>query len=437
MNTRPLVALIRKDLQLHLGDRRALLLTIAAPIAIASFFGSLFGGTTGQSKPSGIPIEIVDLDRSPISTEIASNLAGEASLKTWLVDEQTARRDVAEGRAAAAVILPANFGLESEQSFFRPGTKPEILLLRDPSRSIESGMVEGLLTKHVMESVTRRVFSPEDGRQRAKEALTNLFSGSANFLPTARREALSNLLSSVDRWMGVMPTNSAGGTGGGGFGEPFRVRQEEQVKRAGQGPRMYNGYAHSFGGMGVQFILMAGIDWGVLVLMERQKGLWGRLRAAPISRGTLLAGRAASGAIIAFGTLAICWVFSMAVFGVRVRGSWAGFVACNAAFSLFAATFGLCIAAVGRTPQATRGIAILAVLLMVMMGGAWVPSFIFPAWLQKAGVLIPARWAVDGFDAMTWRGLDYHAALAPVGVLLGCSALLAWLSCRWFKWERD
>jgi ABC-2 type transport system permease protein len=43
---------------------------------------------------------------------------------------------------------------------------------------------------------------------------------------------------------------------------------------------------------------------------------------------------------------------------------------------------------------------------------------------------VPVRWAVDGLDAMTWRGLPLEAALPPVAVLLGFSlafgALALW-----------
>ncbi|PYQ49063.1 MAG: hypothetical protein DMF78_19420 [Acidobacteria bacterium] len=44
-------------------------------------------------------------------------------------------------------------------------------------------------------------------------------------------------------------------------------------------------------------------------------------------------------------------------------------------------------------PTARSTGAILAVLLMVMLGGAWVPSFVFPAWRQRVTLAIPARWA--------------------------------------------
>jgi ABC-2 type transport system permease protein len=80
-------------------------------------------------------------------------------------------------------------------------------------------------------------------------------------------------------------------------------------------------------------------------------------------------------------------------------------------------------------------VATFAVLIMVMLGGAWVPSFIFPAWLQRITVVIPARWAVDGLDAMTWRGLGFNAAIAPTLVLLGFAGLFAALTLARFRWE--
>ncbi len=96
---------------------------------------------------------------------------------------------------------------------------------------------------------------------------------------------------------------------------------------------------------------------------------------------------------------------------MRIDGSVAGFVGIAIAFALLTSSFGLLIAAIGKTPEATRGLAIFATLVMVMLGGAWVPSFVFPPWLQTASLVVPTRWAVDGLDAMTWRGLGFDAAI--------------------------
>ncbi len=45
------------------------------------------------------------------------------------------------------------------------------------------------------------------------------------------------------------------------------------------------------------------------------------------------------------------------------------------------------------------------------------------------------RWAIDGFDAMTWRAQPLHAVVRPVIELLGLSAVLAVLAIGLFRWE--
>jgi ABC-2 type transport system permease protein len=114
-------------------------------------------------------------------------------------------------------------------------------------------------------------------------------------------------------------------------------------------------------------------------------------------------------------------------FGVTITNP-AGFVLVTLGFALMTSTFGLLVAALGRTPEATRGIATFATLMIVMLGGAWVPSFIFPEWLQQVSLAVPARWAIDGLDAVTWRGLGIEAALRCAGVQLGFAALFGALA---------
>jgi len=143
-----------------------------------------------------------------------------------------------------------------------------------------------------------------------------------------------------------------------------------------------------------------------------------------------------SGALIATLILLIIYTVAIAVFGVRIEGSVTGFVGVGIAFSILTASFGLLIAALGRTPEAARGLAIFATLILVMLGGAWVPTFVFPEWLQTVSLFVPTRWAVDGLDAMTWRGLGFDAALGPIAVMLGFSVLFGGLAIMRFDWEK-
>jgi len=422
------LALVRKDLQLFFSDRRAVILTLALPIAIASFFGSLFGGSgESSSEPAKIPIAVVDRDGSAISKQVVAGIQADRSLATSTPRFEDARSAVQKGDVAVAVIVPPGFGDAAGRAFVARGARPQVDLLFDPSRSAELAMVRGVLIGHVMEAVGNEVFNGAQGRTIVSESLSQL---DASGMPGEARETLRDLLLSIQRMN--EQSNASGGGSGGGLAVPYEVKEDAV---AAGGNAQYNGYAHSFAGMGIQFLLFAAIELGMGILLERELGIWKRFRSAPLSRFTLLAARGASGTIITLLTLVVSFAFAMIVFGVRIHGSVLGFAAVAVACSIMAAAFGLLVAAFGKTVAATRRVASFAVLIMVMLGGAWVPSFVFPAWLQRITIVIPARWAVDGLDAMTWRGLGIGAALMPTVVLLGFAVLFAALTVARFRWE--
>jgi ABC-2 type transport system permease protein len=426
------VALIRKDLKLFFSDRRSLLVSVLTPIALAAFMGYLTGGS-GESSTGRISAITADQDGSATSRDIVARLGGDKMLDVKPGDPESARTAVRKGKTTLAFIIPPNFGADAASAFFSSEKKPEITILFDPSHAAEAGMAEGILTGAVMQAVSKEVFAGQTGRDAVKKSLKNV-QDSATLSPE-EKNGLSSILQSVDKWNVLA---EARGTGSAqlnrGLSVPFQTRSEAVTSRQGV---VYNGYAHSFGGMGIQFILFVGIDVGVNLLNQRHRGVWARLRAAPLSRTALLGSRAASTALTSFIVLLIIFGFAGIVFGVRVQGSMAGFIAVCAAFSLMTSAFGLLVAALGKTPEATRGLSILITLLMVMLGGAWFPSFLFPAWLQQVTLFAPTRWAMDGLDAMTWRGLGLSAAIGPVLVMLGCAAAFGALAVARFSWESE
>ena len=76
-------------------------------------------------------------------------------------------------------------------------------------------------------------------------------------------------------------------------------------------------------------------------------------------------------------------------------------------------------------------------LVLVMLGGAWVPTFVFPQWLQKLTVVVPTRWAIDGLDATTWRGLGFSSVAWPIVFLLGTAVICGSLAVARFRWDAD
>jgi ABC-2 type transport system permease protein len=57
--------------------------------------------------------------------------------------------------------------------------------------------------------------------------------------------------------------------------------------------------------------------------------------------------------------------------------------------------------------------------------------------VQKLTVAVPTRWAVDGLDAMTWRGLGMDAAGVAMAGQLGFALLFALLAVVKFKRDQQ
>jgi ABC-2 type transport system permease protein len=419
-----LAALVRKDLQLFFTDRRAVVLTLAIPIAIASFFGSLFSGPSAQER-ARVAVAVVDQDGSGVSKRLLAALGADTGLAVSQPPIADARAGVQSGRLAVAVVIPAGFGAASVRAFFSQGQNAELQLLTDPSRSAEGSMVRGLLTGHVMQAVIQESLTGSEGRSAINDSLQAL---DANGMPTDQRDLLRQLLQSAQA---LSRAQDAGGTAPPAMAAPFEVRETPVT---GNPLMKYNGYAHAFAGMGIQFALFAAIELAAGILLERERGLWKRFRSAPLSRTTLLLARGISGTLITLLTLLVGFAFARLVFQAPIDNP-VGFLAVTVASAIMAATFGLLVASLGRTPAATRRAAAFVVLMMVMLGGAWMPSFLFPAWLQQLTWLVPVRWSVEGLDAMTWRGLPFADALVPIGLLLGFSAVCTAIAIWRFRWE--
>ena len=370
-------ALVRKDIQLFLRDRRALVVSVLTPIVVAAFFGFLFAGTgAGGNTISRMKVGVTDLDHSALTKAVLESLNQDASLEIQELPEDQALQLVRSGKLRAAMVFPAGFETAATGALVGLGALPDVKLLYDPSQTMIRPMVAGLLSQHVMQRLSR-----------------------PNFIGNAK------------------PI-------------PFNVDNVAVTT----GPR-YNSYAHAFAGMSIQFILFMGIDAGIALLLMRQEGMWRRLRAAPLSRAVLLGSRVTGTTLIAIGILAVVYLVAGLVFDVRIAGSVPGFVMVACAFALLAATTGLMISSLGRSVGATRGVAMFSVLILVMLGGAWVPSFVFPEWLQHVTEFVPTRWAVDGLDQMTWRGLPLQYAWEPTAILVGWSALFTLIAVWRFNWE--
>ncbi len=431
-------ALMRAELRLFFSDRRSVILYLAVPIFIASFIGSLTGGGSGSRQVS-MALWIADLDGSALSRGVVSNFVSDVAFRVTVTNDAAVRAQVLAGRVPVGLILPPRFGADAPFGLFDTNRRPNLTLLHDPSRAMEYQVVQGMLIPKVIQSIAENAFSWNGARELANEALRNLERTAA--LPNDDRSLYRRMLEPVREWVDGQATRETAEAGTTNRPQrpfelpmPFQVTAEAVTARA---EAKYNGYAHSFAGIGLQFVLMSMVDLAMGLLRERESGWFKRLRSAPLTRGSVLISKGTAYAVVAVMSLSGCFAFAMAVFGVRIQGSGLGFLLCLVLTSMMSSSLGLMLAAVGKTQGGTRSISIAVILVLVMLGGAWMPTFIFPSWLQTISLFTPTRWAIDAFDAMTWRGLGLEALIGPAAAMLGWTALFSGIALWKFRWESE
>ena len=193
----PVIAMVRKDLLLFFSDRRSVIVSFVVPIAIASFFGSIFSGASRNGERARVAVMVVDRDESAISRGIASGAQADTNLAVTLTNADVARDSVRRGKTSVGVIIPKGFGEASGAALFSNGEKPELEMLYDPSRAMELAMVRGILTQHVMESVTREMFGGAQGRAYLEKAIPQI---EASGMSQEQKQLLLQVLRAVSRF---------------------------------------------------------------------------------------------------------------------------------------------------------------------------------------------------------------------------------------------
>lgn len=376
--TGPLAALVRKDLLLFRKDRRALVVSFALPALLALLFSVAFDKK--RMAPTRVEAAIVDEDASEGSRRLAAALGEDPRLSVRAMTRAEAEDRLQHQKVSVALVIPAGF-VDALSLVKSGGDRPKVTLLVDPTARLESAFADELVEKTVFATLDAEIGADAVRCATAEKPFT------------------------------IEPTTVRGRDIGFDMG------------------------AHALAGMGIQFILMGAVERAVGLLTERERGLLRRLQAAPITRSTLVVSRLLSGAIVSLAVLLSLYLFGWIAIGVGVRGSPLGFALVSVTFAAMSSALALLAATLGKTAQATRGISVAIILVASMLSGGMVPASFFPVWVQRASLVLPIRWAADGLDAMTWRGLGLVDALAPSGVMLATAVVAAGFAAWRFRWS--
>jgi ABC-2 type transport system permease protein len=196
----------------------------------------------------------------------------------------------------------------------------------------------------------------------------------------------------------------------------FPMLSTTDVVRESGGPRS-----------GFEIVLPAMLIWGLLgcaatfavsLVSERSTGTLLRLRAAPVSRGAILAGKSLACASACVADALVLSALAMAIFGAHIDDVpkyAAALGACTICFTGMTTA----LSVLGKSEQSVAGAGWSTLIVFAMVGGAMVPVSIMPKWLVLWSDLSPVKWGILALEGATWRGLDWHELVRPLVLLTG------------------
>lgn len=368
-------ALIVKDLRLLSRDRGALFLTFAWPLVLAIFFGALGPGFGAQldddDEPGAITVLAVDEDRSAASLALLAALDDDARIELVPASLDDARTRVRSGAAPAYVRVAAGYGAAPSHLLDPVAPPRHVELGVDPRRAAEAELLAGATKLAAARSLAAELPGGHD---------------------PARRDAVVLDYHSVD------------------------------VTRASKPP---SPYAVTFPQGIIWAVLACAATFAVSLVDEHKRGTLLRLAIAPVSRLTILAGKAGA-CMIAIVIMQLV-LLAVAVIGFGVRPESPGLLALALACTAlgFVGLMSL-LAVLGRRTHSAAGLSWAVLMLMAMLGGGMLPLFLMPSWLQIAAQASPVAWALTAIEGAVWRGATLLDIAVPcVGLLLLGGACLA------------
>ena len=208
------------------------------------------------------------------------------------------------------------------------------------------------------------------------------------------------------------------------------------VKPAGRRLDPPSGFSQAIPGTMVMFTMLVLLTSGAITLViEREQGLLRRLASAPISAGSLVAGKWMGRMALGLVQLAFAMIAGRVLFGMDWGRSLPMVVLVLVGWAAFAASSAVLLSSLTRTAAQTSGVGVLVTMVLAALGGCWWPIEITPGWMQTLARLLPTGWAMDAMHKLINFGDPASAAVPHLAAMAIGSVVVAWIGTRLFRYQ--
>jgi len=423
--------LARKDLKILFKDKGQLAVLFVLPLVLALFLGSQGATARELASPTGesrllIRACIVNEDQGSYGAqveEILQDIHPLRILRSPSVDR--ADKLVADGEAAAAIIIPADFSTTINTN------QPTIVkLIKDPTRQAEAQAVAGILK----EVLTELSIQAEVGYGiRAVYEKTGSLEGAD---PEFARAVQAQTMGVV--WTAVQEIRQ----------NPAIVVQREDLARE---ERLLPISGIVFGYVMPMFATMFAFFlvgfMAASILKEKEAGSFRRLLAAPVHPATIIIGKMLAFIGVVFVQMLVLFGICCVLFDMPLGDSPVALLLLTLALALTATSLGMLVGSVARTSKQAENIGMLLGFVLFFAAGfinafslritgtnveIGLPTEGFSYYLSQ---LTPHAHALNGYLKLILFGAGFAEIIPNILALLGFAAIFFVVAIWRFKFD--
>lgn len=369
--------------ELRVVSRRiaAILVLLVFPLVLIVVTSDAFDFILGES---GLGVVAVDLDGSPRSEALIAGLREtegiDLRVEDWSSNQfgrSDAERLIGEADGSAVIVVPDGFGAGTKQPtlYVDPVQRGLSTIFRD---RVERFIVKEAVTESVPAAVAEAAAGADEGAVRA--AVIETFEASPI--------------------------------------EVASVSAAEQRAFPSAFEQSVPGFTVMFGWYVAAYLSM------FLYYEKMEWKTWQRALVAPVGAWSVLGSKLFAYAVLGVLQIALLFFVGWAVWDMSLGESPAALLLTMAIVALVSAAFGLLIGTyLGHSIALQYGVLSLSVFALGVVGGAMVPVFLLPNWMQVLSPLTPHYWALDAFQDIMIRGQGVIAVLPSLAILLAFVAV--------------
>jgi len=406
-----LITIAWKDIQITLSDPAALILTIATPFALTLVMIFAFGGIS-DSGISGIPVAIVNLDKSELGQNLVEVLQSEdlenLVVPTLMDEPETAKAAVDNDEFAAAVIIPSDFGegfIPGEISNDSDGDQVVVEIYGNPTRPTSVSVIRTIVDEFI---------------NRASAVIAGLQVSIGQMLKSGRLNPTDLQSADLDLVDFVAQQNETG---------RFITLHSSPVE--GGVDTEFDWFGYIAPSMALLFLMFTITNGGRSILAESEGGTLPRMLTTPSSASQVLGGKVFG--IYLNGVLQLAVLFLASLVMLQINWGPANVVIPTILCVVAAATgWGMLIAAIAKTPAQASIMGTAITLVFAIGSGSFFPRQFLPSWLQSISLISPNAWGIEAFTSIR-LGATPNELLPLWGGMLAMFAVLFIISVFTFR----